>query len=181
LTPVFRPARLRWVKSGPNDAGWLARTASSAAQGPKEALARFEEFLAPRGLRLTGARRAIVEAIFERPGHFEIEELIQTLRVRGIRGSRATVYRIVPLLTEAGLIQQAVVTAELRSYERSLGREHHDHLVCSRCGKVIEFHEQLFDELEKKVAAQYGFRLEGHHHQLVGACPACQAREAGAG
>ncbi len=144
---------------------------------PRSALARFEEFLTPRGLRLTGARRAIVEAIFERGGHFEIEELIQTLRARGIRGSRATVYRTVPLLTEAGLIQQAVVTSETRSFEQALGREHHDHLVCTRCGKVIEFHDESFDLLERKVAERYGFRLEGHHHQLVGACPACLAHE----
>jgi Fur family ferric uptake transcriptional regulator len=143
------------------------------------ALARFEQFLAPRGLRVTGARRAIVEAILERKGHFEIEELIHTLRSRGIRGSRATVYRTLPLLTQAGLIQQAVVTAETRSYERTIGREHHDHLVCTACGKVVEFHDEGFDALEAKVADEYGFRLEGHHHQLVGSCPACRAREPG--
>src|SRR5512133_2477663 len=124
------------MRRGLNSTATVTPSPGSAAHDPRTALARFEEFLAPRGLRLTGARRAIVEAIFQRGGHFEIEELIQTLRARGIRGSRATVYRTVPLLTEAGLIQQAVVTGETRSYERALGREHHDHLVCTVCGKV---------------------------------------------
>lgn len=166
------------MRQGLSGGATVTRAPGPASQDPKAALAAFENFLAPRGLRLTGARRAIVEAIFERSGHFEIEELIQALRARGIRGSRATVYRTVPLLTEAGLLQQAVVTGETRSYERALGREHHDHLVCTRCGKIVEFHDVAFDALEQKVAEQYGFRLEGHHHQLVGSCMACLAREA---
>src|ERR671925_461481 len=75
-----------------------------------DALQRFERFLASRSLRLTAARRAIVEAVLERDGHFPIEDLVRDLRRRGIRGSKATVYRTLPLLTEAGIVQQAVIT-----------------------------------------------------------------------
>jgi Fur family ferric uptake transcriptional regulator len=139
------------------------------------ALARLEPVLEARGMRLGVARRAIVEAVLERPGHFEIEHLVEALRRRGIRGSRASVYRTLPLLVEAGILQEAVIAGDVRTYEPALGREHHDHIVCVRCGKVVEFHYEAFDVLEREVAARHGFRLEGHLHQLVGRCSECQA------
>jgi Fur family ferric uptake transcriptional regulator len=142
-----------------------------------EALDRFERYLAGRSLRLTAARAAIVEAAAERHGHFPIEDLVADLKRRGIRGSKATVYRALPLLTEAGIIQPAVVTNDIKSYETAIGAEHHDHLVCRGCGKVVEFEFEAFEILEREVAARHGFRLEGHLHQLFGRCSACQARE----
>jgi Fur family ferric uptake transcriptional regulator len=143
-----------------------------------EALARFERYLAGRDLRLTAARRAIVEAVLARSGHFPIEDLVADLKRRGIRGSKATVYRALPLLTEAGILQSAVITGDTKSYEAAVRGEHHDHLVCRRCGRVIEFEFEAFEILQREIAARYGFRLEGHLHQLVGTCPECLAAEA---
>jgi Fur family ferric uptake transcriptional regulator len=144
----------------------------------EEVVATFERFLAERDLRLTPARRAIVEAVLDRHGHFPIEDLVRDLKRRGIRGSKATVYRTLPLLTEAGIVQQAVITSETKSYESAVGREHHDHLVCRGCGKVIEFEFEAFEILQREIASRYGFTLEGHHHQLFGRCPACRERGA---
>ena len=135
---------------------------------------RLEGLLARRSLRLTAARRAIVEAVLDRRGHFAMDELVADLRRRGVRGSKATVYRLLPLLTEAGLLQEAVFTSGEKSYEVALEGGHHDHLVCLGCERVVEFHSEAFDVLERDVAARHGFRLAGHHHQLVGFCPACQ-------
>jgi len=146
--------------------------------GARAAMARFEETLRERSLRLTGARRAIAEAALARSGHFSIEVLIAALKRRGVRGSKATVYRTLPLLTEAGILQAAVVQGESRSYESPVGREHHDHLVCRRCGRVAEFEEEALERLEREIAARHGFRLEGHHHQLEGTCARCRANEA---
>ncbi len=144
----------------------------------ERALARFERHLEARGLRLTAARRAILSAVLERSGHFAIEDLVLDLKKRGIRGSKATVYRTLPLLTEVGIIQPAVITGDVRSYEASVGREHHDHLVCLTCGKVVEFEFEAFEILQREIAMRHGFRLEGHHHQLVGRCAGCQRQEA---
>ena len=146
----------------------------------EQALARFERFLAGRDLRLTLARRAIVEAVLARSGHFPIEDLVADLKTRGIRGSKATVYRALPLLTEAGILQTAVITGDTKSYEAAVRGEHHDHLVCRRCARVVEFEFEAFEILQREIAARYGFRLEGHHHQLVGTCSDCQAKEVAA-
>ena len=142
-----------------------------------EALARFEQFLARRALRLTRERAAIVEAVLSMEGHFPIEQLVAELRRRGIRGSKATVYRALPFLTEAGILQPADVSTDTRRYEAAFGREHHDHLVCSRCGAIVEFEFEAFEVLQREVAARHGFELEAHVHQLVGRCPACRAVE----
>jgi Fur family ferric uptake transcriptional regulator len=140
-----------------------------------EALARFEKFLAARDLRLTPERAAIVEAALAMRGHFPIEQLVAELRRRGIRGSKATVYRVLPFLTEAGILQPADLSSDTRRYEAAFGREHHDHLVCSGCGAIVEFEYEAFEVLQREVAARHGFELESHVHQLVGRCLACRS------
>ncbi len=142
----------------------------------RQALEKFERFLHKTDLRLTEARAALVEAALARQGHYPIEELIADLKKRGIRGSKATVYRTLPLLAEAGILEPAIIAGEVKSYETTFGRHHHDHLLCSKCGKVVEFEFEAFEILQREVAAKYGFRLEGHHHELLGVCPECAAK-----
>lgn len=154
---------------------------ASPASRAERALKEFGRFLAERSLRLTAARAAIVEAALEREGHFPIEELVADLRSRGIRGSKATVYRTLPLLTGAGIVQHAVISGDNHSYETSFGREHHDHLLCRHCGKVVEFEFDAFEILQKEIAARHGFTLEGHLHQLVGLCRDCRAARSSRG
>lgn len=147
----------------------------------QEALERFERFLHKKDLRLTEARAAIVEAALARAGHYPIEDLIADLKRRGIRGSKATVYRTLPLLAEAGILEPAILAGESRAYETTFGRHHHDHLICGRCSKVIEFEFEAFEILQREVATKYGFRLDAHHHELIGTCPDCLEREARSG
>jgi Fur family ferric uptake transcriptional regulator len=157
------------------------RTAEAVGDArTREALERFERFLHKKDLRLTDARAAIVEAALARDGHYPIDELIADLKARGIRGSKATVYRTLPLLAEAGILEPAILGGETKSYETTFGRAHHDHLLCSSCGKVVEFEFEAFEILQREVAARHGFRLDSHHHELVGTCAECVAREGAA-
>ena len=156
------------------------RTEDAADRRTHEALERFEKFLEGKALRLTEARAAIVEAAHARSGHYPIEELIADLKRLGIRGSKATVYRTLPLLAEAGIVKPAIVAGDSKSYETTYGADHHDHLVCRRCAKVVEFEFEAFERLQGEVAARHGFRLESHHHELVGTCPECLSVEGGA-
>ncbi len=156
------------------------RAEHAAESRTAEALERFEEFLRQKALRLTEARAAIVEAALARAGHYPIEELIADLKLRGIRGSKATVYRTLPLLAEAGILQPAILAGDSKSYETTWGHDHHDHLVCARCAKVVEFGEEELEVLQRDIAGRHGFRLETHHHELVGTCPECLAKEGAA-
>jgi Fur family transcriptional regulator, ferric uptake regulator len=143
-----------------------------SAETTERALARFRSFLHERSLRETDVREAIVRAAMLRAGHYDIDELAADVRKDGI--SKATVYRAVPLLMEAGIIQPTVLSGERRLYETSFGHEHHDHLICSRCGEVVEFQFEAFAMLEREVAAKHGYRLTAHFHELIGVCPRCE-------
>lgn len=139
----------------------------------QQALERLRLFLHDRSLRVTDLREGIVRTALARQGHFDIDELVADLRTQGVGASRATVYRILPLLVEAGIIQETVSPGGRRRYEAALGQQHHDHLVCTRCGKVVEFQFEAFEVLQREVASKYGFRLTGHAHELFGVCAQC--------
>ena len=143
----------------------------------QQALDRFRGFLHDRSLRVTDLREGIIKAALLRSGHFDIDELVADVRAQGVDASRATVYRALPLLMEAGIIQQTISPGERRRYEATVGQEHHDHLVCTRCGKVVEFQFEAFEVLQREVASKYGFRLTGHSHELFGVCATCDGKE----
>lgn len=139
----------------------------------ERAVGQFREFLRSRALRVTDVREAIVKAALARNGHFDIDDLAGDLRAEGI--SKATVYRALPLLIEAGIIQPTVLSGEKHRYEAAFGHEHHDHLICSHCGEVVEFQFEAFEILQREVAAQHGYRLTAHVHELIGMCGRCEA------
>ena len=141
-----------------------------------EALEKFRLFLRDRSLRMTEARETVVKIALEQRGHFDVDELVAEAERRGLEASRATVYRLLPLLMEAGIVQHAVVSGERRRYEAAFGQEHHDHLICRRCGKVVEFHFEAFEMLQREIAAKYDFELTGHFHELIGICGACRSQ-----
>ena len=92
--------------------------------------------------------------------------------------SLTTVYRNLSLLVEADIIRRADWQETGRQggsyYERIWGRQHHDHLACSRCGKQVEFSYPAIDLLQDAVAKEYGFTLERHCLELIGICPECK-------
>jgi Fur family ferric uptake transcriptional regulator len=137
---------------------------------------KFTTFLHGKSLRATPVRESIVKAVMARKGHFQMDELVQDLRVQGVDASRATVYRVMPLLVKAGIVKPTVVSGKIHHYEAAFGHKHHDHLLCSECEEVVEFHFEAFEILEREVAAKHGFELTSHHHELIGICPDCRAR-----
>ena len=131
---------------------------------------KFREFLATRGQRLTSERQIIVEEIFSRHEHFDVDQVVTRLSQRddSRRVSRSTVYRAVSSLEEAGLIRKVARTNDRDLYEHDYGYPQHDHLICRKTGKLIEFHSPELDALLRKVAAEHGFRLEGHRLEVYG-------------
>lgn len=134
----------------------------------------FRKVIGETGGRLTSTRLAILEAVCDMTGHFIPEDLAHALERRGRQVSLTTLYRNMPLLVEAGIVDQTCISegGPVR-YERTVG-QHHDHLICSRCGRKIEFSYPAIDVLQEEVARSHGFVLERHHLELIGVCPDCQ-------
>jgi Fur family transcriptional regulator, ferric uptake regulator len=142
----------------------------------QRALERFRDALHERGLRFSGVREAIARAALHYDGHFEVNDLLRNLRAAKVEDAHlATLYRTLPLLVEAGLIQPTLLSSgERHYYEPTFEREHHDHLVCTLCGKVVEFHFEAFEVLQRDIAARYDFELTAHFHELLGRCKQCR-------
>jgi Fur family ferric uptake transcriptional regulator len=134
--------------------------------------------LRSRGVRLTSVRERLLRAICAFPGHFRAEDLERSLREAGTPVSLVTVYRNLPMLERAGVIRRTCLTRGAASWERTWQDPHHDHLICTACGKVVEFEYPAIDLLQEAAAAEHGFLLTGHHLELLGLCPACRKRKA---
>lgn len=137
----------------------------------------FSDFLRRRGLKTTRERSALFDEIFATHRHFDADDLVGRMRERGKKVSRATVYRTLELLHECGLVNRVRLNDEKYRYERLLVGEHHDHLVCTSCGGVIEFVEPRIEELQETVCRKYGFAATTHSHQIRGICADCQVRD----
>ena len=120
---------------------------------------RLEEFIRGKRLRHTPQRDAIIDAIFASREHFTADELWERLRTTHIRTSRATLYRTLALLTEAGLLQEIDLGDSQTTYDPNFLRHPtHNHLVCIDCGKVIEFEDPTLDRFQARLAQRLGFR-----------------------
>ncbi|MBN2297529.1 MAG: transcriptional repressor [Deltaproteobacteria bacterium] len=114
-------------------------------------------------------------------GHFQPHHLLDLLREQGYNLSLTTVYRNLALLIKAGIIRRASIADDPGSggiwYEHIWAHEHHDHMVCSQCGKRIEFSYPAIEILQEAVAKEHGFKLESHHLELIGLCAECRNSE----
>ena len=151
---------------------------SEHLQSHRECSEIFRSYILSTGGRWTSSRQEVLRAICSKEGHFTPDELLESARLQGTRLSAATVYRAIPLLEEAGILRRAPAasgaTRSQACYEHVVPQEHHDHLLCTSCGKVVEFWDPAIELLQEAVAARHGFRLLSHRLELTGLCPACQ-------
>ncbi len=159
--------------------GNVRKAASSKPEVVARGLERFRAVLRERSLKMSKVRESIARAALMYDGHFSVDELVQTLHERGVQDAHlATVYRAVPLMVEAGLIQPALVSkSDGQRYEASFEREHHDHLVCTSCGRVVEYQSEALEALQREIARRYDYELDDHVHELRGRCKSCRNRD----
>ncbi len=138
----------------------------------------FETFIRRKGLKLTSQRRRILKRVFATHRHFTAEEIHEAFRRGRDDVSRATVYRTLSLLVEGGFLDMLELGGDTKRYEHILGRAHHDHLMCVRCGSVIEFEEERIEALQSEVATRHGFQITSHSLRIFGTCKKCVATAA---
>ena len=134
----------------------------------------FQELLKERGLKYTFERKLIYEEISHLKEHFDADSLYERFKKKGLRISRDTVYRTLPLLLESHVIQKSAGAGKREFFERIGRKGHHDHMICVSCGKIIEFQCEDIEKLQEKVCSDYSFKLTFHDHRLFGSCEHCQ-------
>ncbi len=144
------------------------------SSSPRE---RFVEYLQSKGKRVTPQRLQLVEHIFEGHDHFDADGLIdEVARLKGKRISRATIYRTLDELVDAGLLI-AMSLRGRRVYEHDYGYPQHDHLHCKHCDKLIEFHSEELQNIREAVAREHGFRVTSHRLIITGVCTDCGRKQ----
>lgn len=140
-----------------------------------EEIKRFQSLLERRGLKFTQERTILLSEVVQQRKHFDADEFYASLKEKGVRVSRDTVYRTLPLLLECGVLQKSVGDGRREYFERISSKGHHDHMVCIRCGHVIEFHSDEIEKYQTKICKELGFELIFHDHRLFGHCQKCVA------
>jgi Fur family transcriptional regulator, ferric uptake regulator len=137
----------------------------------------FRRWISGEGLNATKQREEILKIFLNSQGHKNLAQIYaQVIKVRPKIGY-TTVYRTLKLLTRSGLaVQRKFGDGETR-YEPTSGRSHHDHLICLRCGKIIEFENEVMETLQNGIAQRYRFKISHHRMELYGQCADCSQKK----
>lgn len=135
---------------------------------------KFKDYLHTQGLKTTQQRDLILEEFLRSASHLSTEELYLRLRRKNPRIGYATVHRTLKLFAECGIAEQRHFGDGQARYEASDHDEHHDHLICVTCGKIVEFEDPRIEELQVEVAGGHGFTIERHRLELYGCCSDCR-------
>lgn len=134
----------------------------------------FSDYLVEKGFRKTPERMAILDEIYGRTDHFDVEELYISMANSKYRVSRATVYNTLELLLECDLVRKHQFNGNLAHYEKAVGHRQHNHLVCTKCSKVIEFCDPRLHHIQAGIADVLDFELQHHSFVLYGLCSECR-------
>ncbi|NOZ01724.1 MAG: transcriptional repressor [Deltaproteobacteria bacterium] len=134
---------------------------------------RLTEYIRTTGGHVTAPRLRVAEVFFDMDGHPGIEELHRAVEKRYPGTGGATVYRTMKLLCDSGLACTRDFGDGFARYEALDPAGHHDHLICTACGKIIEFGEEAIEELQEHVSRRHGFQMRDHRLDIYGLCREC--------
>ncbi len=133
----------------------------------------FEKYLVSKDLKLTKPRKIILDTVFATHEHFNVDELYDKIRKKHKNVSRATIYRTIPLLVESGLIKQSLRCLAKDHYEHTFGHDRHLHLICEKCGKIIEVESKEAENILNKLAKTHNFDIKEFNVGAKGICKKC--------
>lgn len=134
----------------------------------------FARHKAKHGLKSSEKRSFVVEYFLKAGRHFTVEELYDEVKKHRPGISYSTVYRALKLLQECEIANESMFGNSVSRFEPISKSEHHDHLVCQKCGRIIEFENDKIEKLQIDVAQKYGFNVSAHRLELYGICRICK-------
>ena len=140
----------------------------------EKAKQKFKEFLSRKELKLTPAREVILKIILKQKKHFEVENIYEIIKKENKSISRATIYRTINLLVQAGFIKKVLPCLEADCYETTYNQPHHLHFVCIKCGKIVEMPSDEIEKIYNNMAQQIDFKITEFTFTAKGICKECQ-------
>ncbi|KYJ85512.1 Fur family transcriptional regulator [Sulfurovum riftiae] len=141
-------------------------------------LDKFKTLLKSNTLKFTKQRELILKFLYENDGHFTPEDIYMLIKKEypDVNIGIATVYRTLTLLENEGIASSISFGAQGKKYELGL-KNHHDHLICTSCGEIIEFFDETIEAQQEKIAEKFNFKMTDHTMKIIGLCEACQKNE----
>ncbi|HNS48375.1 MAG TPA: transcriptional repressor [bacterium] len=136
----------------------------------------LQKFLADRRLNRSRVREEILDVFLRAERHLTADQLYQLARRRLPSVGYATVYRSLKIFCDCGLCRPIKLENEPVRYEHLYRHDHHDHLVCTRCGRLVEVFDPTLEQLQEKLGRKHGFQMERHRLELYGICPECRKK-----
>ena len=130
----------------------------------------LEDYIAQNNLKITRQRRAVLNAFLDCEEHVSAEELYHLVTANEPKVGLATVYRTLALLTQSGLASELDFGDGQKRYEHTYRHSHHDHMICTECGKIIEFNHPLIEKFQEEVASRHGITIPSHNLDMIGIC-----------
>lgn len=137
----------------------------------------FIDYLAKENLRLTDQRKLILEMFLKEKGHVSVEEFHDKVKKIDSTIGKSTIYRALKHLCSSGLALASDFGDGVQRYELHWGQQHHDHLICEKCGKKVEVMDSRIEERQLRLADDNGFTLTGHRMNLFGICGVCRKKK----
>jgi Fur family ferric uptake transcriptional regulator len=144
----------------------------------QELLEKFKALLKENALKFTKQRELILKFLYENEDHYTPEDIYMLLKQQypDINIGIATVYRTLTLLEESGIVSSISFGAQGKKYELGL-KKHHDHLICTQCGDIIEFYDDLIEKRQQVIAEKFNFKMTDHTMKIEGICEDCQEEQ----
>ena len=143
-------------------------------------LERFHHYLREHRQPLTRQRDLVANVVFLSEGHLSVDGIRRELKRQNMRVGMATVYRTLDLLEESGLVRAHEFGEGFKRYEPALAQGDHEHLICERCGRVVEFSNERLERMLPALSDEHGFQHRSHRVEIYGVCRACRQPELGA-
>ncbi|HOJ63663.1 MAG TPA: transcriptional repressor [Spirochaetota bacterium] len=134
----------------------------------------YKNYISKYSIRKSKQREKILEIFLGSEGHLTIQELFQIAREKYKNIGIATIYRAMKIFCGAGLAEEVDVGDGNKRYEHKYNHNHHDHLICEKCGKIIEFSNNIIEKIQQDICNKLGFKPTSHKLQINGICKECQ-------
>ncbi len=141
----------------------------------------FLDHLRNAGFKRTSQRELILDVFLKSEGHLSAEDLYHLVKIEDPNVGFTTVYRTLKLLAECGLAREERLGDGRKRYEHNYNHEHHDHLICTECGRLIEFYSEIIEKKQDEIAAHYKFLPTHHSLRIFGLCSNCRSGRKTAG